>query len=71
VGPENRNFASLLPVANFALGYNEFKAIEVAEVVRSVATKTPAWPTFQDGHEIMKIVDACLESSARRRCAEV
>ncbi len=71
VGPENRNFASLLPVANFALGYNEFKAIEVAEVIRSVATNTLAWPTFRDGHEIMKIVDACLESSARQKWVEV
>ena len=33
VGPENANFASLLPVANFGLGYNEYKAIEVSEVV--------------------------------------
>ena len=66
VGPENKNFAALLPVANFALGYNEFKAIEVAEVVRSVATGKPLWPTFRDGMEIMRVIDACLESSSRR-----
>jgi predicted dehydrogenase len=71
VGPENRNFASLLPVANFGLGYNEFKAIEVSEVVRAVADGAPQWPTFQDGYEIMKVVDACLESSSRRRWVEL
>ena len=71
VGPENPNFASLLPVANFALGYNEYKAIEVSEVVSSVATGKPAWPTFSDGYEIMQIVDACFESSAKRQWVRV
>ncbi len=71
VGPENKNFAALLPVANFGLGYNEFKAIEVAEVVRSVATRKPLWPTFKDGTDIMRVIDACLESSARRAWVDV
>jgi hypothetical protein len=53
VGPENKNFSSLLPVANFGLRYNEYKAIEVSEVIRSVATGKPAWPTFGDGYEII------------------
>ncbi len=66
VGPENPNYAAFLPVANFGLGYNEFKAIEVCEVIDAVASARPAWPTFRDGHEIMNIVDACLLSSARR-----
>jgi predicted dehydrogenase len=71
VGPENKNFASLLPVANFGLGYNEYKAIEVSEVIRSVATGKPVWPTFGDGYEIMQIVDACFSSSATRRWTTV
>jgi predicted dehydrogenase len=71
VGPENANFASLLPVANFGLGYNEYKAIEVSEVVRSVATGKPAWPTFSDGSEIMQVVDACFESSTKRQWVHV
>jgi predicted dehydrogenase len=71
VGPENANFASLLPVANFGLGYNEYKAIEVSEVIRSVATGKPAWPTFSDGYEIMQVVDACFASSATRRWTRV
>jgi predicted dehydrogenase len=66
VGPANPNYAALLPVANFGLGYNEYKAIEVSEVVRAVATGQPAWPTFADGHEIMQIVDACFASSMTR-----
>jgi len=71
VGAERRNFAAFLPVANFGLGYNEFKAIEVCEVVKSVATGKPSWPTFADGYEIMRIVDACFRSAKDRSWVNV
>lgn len=71
VGAERRNFAAFLPVANFALGYNEFKAIEVSEVVNSASTGKPQWPTFEHGYEIMKIVDACFRSSKERAWVNV
>jgi predicted dehydrogenase len=67
VGPENRNYAAFLPIPNFALGYNESKMIEVAEVVRSVTSGESMWPTFESGHHIAQIVDACLLSSQRRQ----
>lgn len=63
VGPENETFRAFLPLPNFALGYNESKIIEAAEVVKSIATNTPAWPTFENGHHICQIVDACMTSS--------
>lgn len=66
VGAERRNFAAFLPVANFGLGYNEFKAIEVCEVVKSVSTGESRWPTFEHGYEIMKMIDACFRSSKER-----
>jgi predicted dehydrogenase len=71
VGPERRNFAAFLPVANFGLGYNEFKAIEVCEVVHSVATGKSQWPTFRDGYEIMQVVEACSRSSDERAWVNV
>ncbi|MGR3812843.1 MAG: Gfo/Idh/MocA family protein [Cognatishimia activa] len=63
VGPENETFRAFLPLPNFALGYNESKIIEAAEVVKSIVTNTPAWPTFENGHHICQIVDACMTSS--------
>lgn len=71
VGPENPNYAAFLPIPNFALGYNESKMIEVAEVVRSVATGEALWPTFESGHHIAQIVDACLESSRLRQWVQI
>ncbi len=71
VGPENATYGSFYPVANFGLGYNEYKLIEIAEVVRSVAKGTPCWPTFSDGLHITQLVEACLESSSRRQWVKV
>lgn len=71
VGPENANFKAFLPLPNFGLGYNESKIIEVAEVVRSITTGTQMWPTFETGHHICQIVDACMESSRLRRWVDI
>ena len=64
VGPERENYAAFHPVANFGVGYNEIKAIEVSEVVAAVSSGQPGWPTFRDGERIMRVVDACLRSAA-------
>ena len=66
VGPEHPTYGAFLPLPNFALGYNESKIIEVAEVIRSITTATPMWPTFETGHHICQIVDACMTSSDQR-----
>jgi predicted dehydrogenase len=71
VGPENPTFRAFLPLPNFGLGYNESKIIEVAEVIRSITTGTPMWPTFETGHHICQIVDACMESSHLKRWVDI
>lgn len=71
VGPEHPSYAAFLPLPNFALGYNESKIIEAAEVIRSITTGRPMWPTFENGHHITQIVDACMESSSRRAWVDI
>ncbi|OLP57871.1 oxidoreductase [Xaviernesmea oryzae] len=71
VGPEHPSYRAFLPLPNFGLGYNESKIIEAAEVIRSITTKTPMWPTFENGHHICQIVDACMESSRLKRWVEI
>ncbi|SHH20110.1 Gfo/Idh/MocA family protein [Marivita hallyeonensis] len=66
VGPEHPTYGAFLPLPNFALGYNESKIIEAAEVIKSITTGTPMWPTFETGHHICQIVDACMTSSEQR-----
>ena len=71
VGPENETFRAFLPLPNFALGYNESKIIEVAEVIRSITTGQEMWPTFEAGHHICQIVDACMDSSRLGRWVSI
>ena len=71
VGPEHDTFRAFLPLPNFALGYNESKIIEAAEVIKSIVTNKPAWPTFESGHHICQIVDACMTSSDQKRWVDV
>ncbi|SLN53538.1 Glucose--fructose oxidoreductase precursor [Pseudoruegeria aquimaris] len=71
VGPEHPAYGAFLPLPNFALGYNETKIIEAAEVIRSITTHTPMWPTFETGHHICQIVDACMDSARQRAWVEI
>lgn len=71
VGPENETFKAFLPLPNFSLGYNESKIIEAAEVIRSIVSNQPMWPTFEHGHHIAQIVDACMESSQKRQWVDI
>lgn len=63
VGPEHETFQKFSPLPNFAIGYNESKIIEAAEVIKSITENKPMWPTFENGHHICQIIDACMESS--------
>lgn len=67
VGPEVPGYAAFSPLANLSVGYNDYKAIEVGEVIHSITTNEPSWPTFADGYRIMRFVDASLESSGKRK----
>ena len=69
--PEHGRYGAFYPVANFGLGYNEYKAIEIRELMEAVASGKPAWPTFRDGWKIMQIVDACVESARTRSWVDV
>lgn len=71
VGPEDATYGAFLPLPNFGLGYNESKIIEAAEVVRSIVSGQSMWPTFETGHHICQIVDACMESSRLRRWIDI
>lgn len=71
VGPEHANYRAFLPLPNFALGYNETKIIEVAELARSIASGQEMWPGFDVGHHICQIVEACMISSRERRWVDL
>ena len=51
--------------------HDESKIIEAAEVIRSITTGQSMWPTFETGHHICQIVDACMESSRLGRWVSI
>ena len=67
IGPADPDYARFLPLPNFGLGFNEIKATEISQVIRSIVEKKPAWPTFDDATRLVSIVGACLASSASKR----
>jgi predicted dehydrogenase len=69
--PDHAWYGAFYPVANFGLGYNEYKAIEVRELMLAVAAGKPSWPSFRDGWRIMQVVDACVASARDRRWVTV
>jgi predicted dehydrogenase len=71
VGPDHPTYRAFLPLPNFALGYNEMKIIEAAEVIRSITTGRPAWPTFETAHHLCQITDAVMESARTRAWVKV
>lgn len=66
VGPEVPSYGAYSPLANLGVGYNDYKVIEVGEVIHSVVSAQASWPTFADGYKIMRMVEASLHSSNHR-----
>lgn len=64
MGPTNPRYAALLPVPARRLGYNDYKAMEIRELIEAVATGRAAYPDFRFGHRVQQVVDACQRSHA-------
>jgi predicted dehydrogenase len=71
VGPDHPTYAAFLPLPNLGLGYNETKIIEAWETVRSITENRPLWPTFDTGHHVCQLVEACMDSARRRAWVDV
>ena len=50
MGPTDPRYAALLPVTSLGLGYNDYKAMEIREMIEAVAAGRPAYPDFRFGH---------------------
>jgi predicted dehydrogenase len=70
-GPDHERYGAFYPVANFGLGYNEYKAIEIRDLIEGIAAGRQVWPSFADGWRIMRIVDACVRSERERAWIKV
>ena len=62
-GPYHKPYDAFLPNAGHSLGYVDVKACELNELLNGISSDTPIWPTFQDGLEIERVLDAIDQSA--------
>jgi len=62
IGPEHPDFVDFCLGAGHGLGYNDQIVIEARDFVRAIATGEAVWPTFRDGYEVDRVIDAVLRS---------
>ena len=70
-GPAHNDYGSFCPAPGHQLGFNEIKAIEVKDIVRSLLERQHFSPGFREAARVQAVVDAMLLSSRERRWVKV
>ena len=71
MGPSDPRYAAFFPVPGIGAGYNDYKVMEVQDLLEAVAEDRPAYPDFRWGAEVQRLIDACIRSDAEGRWIEV
>ena len=71
MGPHDPRYGAFFPVTGIGAGYNDYKVMEVQDLIEAVAAGEPAYPDFRFAAEIQRVIDACILSDAERRWARV
>lgn len=70
-GPEHPHYAAFFGAPGIGLGYNDQKMIEAYDLIKAIATNTPAYPDVRFAYAVNKVIDAVLLSCAEQRWAPV
>jgi predicted dehydrogenase len=71
MGPAHPDYLPFNQGVGHGTGYNEQIVIEARDFLQAVASGTPVWPTFRDGHAVDRVIDAALVSNRERRWVDV
>ena len=71
MGPDDPRYGAFYPVPGIGAGYNDFKVMEVQDLIEAVAAGKPAYPDFRFAAEVQRVIDACILSNAERRWVRV
>ena len=71
MGPTDPRYAAFFPVPGIGAGYNDYKVMEVQDLIEAVAAGRPAYPDFRWAAEVQRVIDACILSDAERRWVKV
>lgn len=62
-GPEHEPYGRFCPAPGHGLGFNDLKAIEVADFLRAIAGERPGHADFREGWEVAKTVEAIYRAA--------
>lgn len=66
-GPDHEPYGAFCVAPGHQIGFNDLKAIEVRDFLRTIAGEPSPGPDFAEGHEVQKLVDLAYRSARERR----
>lgn len=70
-GPAHPDYEPFCQGPGHGTGYQDQIIIEARDFLRAIETKTPVWPTFQDGMDVNQVVAAAMASSRAKTWVDV
>ena len=64
-GPDHPDFLAFCQGPGHGTGYQDQIIIEARDFLRAIELGTPQWPTFRDGLQVSRVVEAAHQSHAR------
>lgn len=71
MGPAHPDYLAFSQGAGHGTGYNEQIVIEARDFLQAIASGQPVWPTFRDGYEVDRLINAALRSMQERSWVSV
>ncbi|MEX0317410.1 MAG: Gfo/Idh/MocA family protein [Ruegeria sp.] len=70
-GPAHPDYLPFCQGPGHGTGYQDQIIIEARDFLRAIETRTPVWPTFRDGLEVVRIVETAIASSNSKSWLDV
>ena len=70
-GPAHPDYLPFCQGPGHGTGYQDQIIIEARDFLLAIETKTPVWPTFQDGMDVNQVVAAAMASSRAKAWVDV
>ena len=67
IGPEHPDYLAFNQGPAHGTGYNDQIIIEARDFLQAIANGKPAYPTFRDGYEVDRVIEAAVQSATERR----
>ncbi len=64
MGPDHPDYLPFCQGPGHGTGYQDQIIIEARDFLQAIETGKPVWPTFADGMEVMRVIDAAHQSHA-------